>query len=343
MLLDKDSFDYYTTLSQRWQAAGAGLAVSAGNGRRGTASIRATQSRAGAYRVLPSAKSELVLGVAVKMPNPGPQQGAYVFAFGNSLNPAICLGIDTASGQLFVNRNGPRLGTRLLTTTYVYTWGDTVYIELKGLFSTTVGEVEVRVNEVSHGSATGLNMGANSISQYCLGAMDSDSLSFSWTPDFDDFYLCDTSGSVNNDFLGDIRVDALLPDGAGSSADWSRGGADSGANWSQVEEVPPNDDTDYVAASTPGDVDLYTFDDLASPTGDVFAVCVNYRSKKDDAGSRVLTSQVKSGSSTDDGANYAPGTSYASTSDIFELNPDTSSAWTISEVNGLEAGPKVIT
>jgi hypothetical protein len=77
----------------------------------------------------------------------------------------------------------------------------------------------------------------------------------------DDLYVCDGSGSVNNDFLGECRVLTLLPsDGNGSNNDFdtSAGGspADHGA---MVNDTTPNDDTDYVSSSTVDHVDSWNY------------------------------------------------------------------------------------
>ena len=75
---------------------------------------------------------------------------------------------------------------------------------------------------------------------------------------FDDMAVNDSTGSAQTGLVGEEEMILLSPDGAGSAANWTRGGADSGANWSQVEEVPPTDATDYVLSNTAGTIDYYT-------------------------------------------------------------------------------------
>jgi hypothetical protein len=76
----------------------------------------------------------------------------------------------------------------------------------------------------------------------------------------DDIAVNDDTGSYQNSWCGEGELIILRPDGNSGSPQWSRGGADSGANWSQVDEVTPNDATDYVESNTLDQVDEYTLE-----------------------------------------------------------------------------------
>lgn len=84
---------------------------------------------------------------------------------------------------------------------------------------------------------------------------------------FDDWAINDNTGSNQNGLIGEEEMILLSPDGAGSSTQWTRGGTDSGANWSQVEEIPPTDATDYVQSNTSGQIDYYTLSATPSALG----------------------------------------------------------------------------
>lgn len=74
----------------------------------------------------------------------------------------------------------------------------------------------------------------------------------------DDLAINDTSGSFETTWPGEGEVIALRSNAAGDNNAWTRGGADSGANWSQAEEVPPSaGGTDYVESNTSGQIDDY--------------------------------------------------------------------------------------
>ena len=74
---------------------------------------------------------------------------------------------------------------------------------------------------------------------------------------YDDWACNDNSGSFQNSWPGEGEVIILRPNAAGDNNAWTRGGTDSGANWSQTEEVTPNDVTDYVESNTAEQIDDY--------------------------------------------------------------------------------------
>lgn len=77
----------------------------------------------------------------------------------------------------------------------------------------------------------------------------------------DDVTIYNTTGTYDNTWAGDRSLDVLYPSAAGDNSDWVRGGTDSGANWSQVDENPTTDITDYVSSNTTGQVDTYNLTD----------------------------------------------------------------------------------
>lgn len=76
----------------------------------------------------------------------------------------------------------------------------------------------------------------------------------------DDLAINDASGSFENTWPGEGEVIALRPNGAGDNTAWTRGGTDTGANWSQVNEAPP-DSAQYVESNTSGQIDDYEMED----------------------------------------------------------------------------------
>jgi len=67
---------------------------------------------------------------------------------------------------------------------------------------------------------------------------------------FDNVAVNNNTGSSETSYPGDGEQIFLRPNAAGDLNTWARGGADSGANWSQTEEVTPNDATDFVLENT---------------------------------------------------------------------------------------------
>lgn len=156
---------------------------------------------------------------------------------------------------------------------------------------------------------------------------------------FDDIAINDTNGTINNSQIGDGRVVLLKPNGAGSNTNQTRGGTDSGANWSQVDEMPPAL-TDYVYATTAGTRDTYALENIpAGVTGwPINNIEVVAYAQKSDALAGSLAPTVVSGATTDEGAATALTTSPSYVRQQYETDPNTSAAWTAAALNALEAG-----
>jgi len=153
----------------------------------------------------------------------------------------------------------------------------------------------------------------------------------------DDIYIIQ---NIGEDFLGDVRVGSLLPDGAGSSTQWT---PLSGNNWENVDDTDIDGDTTYVSTSGVGNLDLYTFNDIvASGAINIHAVQLSAGVRKTNEAESKITGLIIRPEST----NYlvASGivsTSYKYLSHIMQNNPETSSGWTVAEVNASEFGIRV--
>ena len=60
--------------------------------------------------------------------------------------------------------------------------------------------------------------------------------------DFDDIYICDGTGAVNNNFLSDSKSIVGLPTVNGSSAQFT---PSAGSNWQNIDDTAPDSDTTY--------------------------------------------------------------------------------------------------
>jgi hypothetical protein len=87
----------------------------------------------------------------------------------------------------------------------------------------------------------------------------------------DDVYLCDTAGSRNNDFLGDVRVVTLRPNADTPQADFTPSAGR--VRYSLLAEAPDDDgDATYVESGTVGHKDLYGYQDLTGTPAAIMAV-----------------------------------------------------------------------
>lgn len=159
----------------------------------------------------------------------------------------------------------------------------------------------------------------------------------------DDFYCCDSAGSINNGFLGPIRIEALYPNANGSSSDFDGSDGNSTDNYLLVDEISIDDDTTYVESLTTNDKDLYGYNNLsAGDVRSVEGVKIDSYLRCPNAGVKGVSNIVKSNTSEFNGINFLLNSpSYILNTDIVELDPDTSAAWTESGVNALEAGIKI--
>lgn len=231
-------------------------------------------------------------------------------------------------GVLNIVRAGNQLA---ISAPYVITTGQWHYIEVKFVLDNINGSCELRVdgNVVASASGVDTQVGDGLATHAAiLGA------SSTVSRKFDDWYVCDGSGSVNNDFLGPRKIVTIFPDGAGDATEWT---PDSGSNFARVNDNPHDDDTSYVETDVVDNEDLYAYDDVADMSS-IDGVQINAMARVtiDPFDLKLLS---KTGTTTDAGAAQAvSATSYSNFHRILEEDPDTVAAWTQSGVNGAQFG-----
>lgn len=172
-------------------------------------------------------------------------------------------------------------------------------------------------------SASGVDTrdGAGQITELTLGT----------TGYYEDVYF-DDDGEV----YGRCQVELNAPNGAGDLAQLTRGGTDSGANWSQVDEIPVGT-SDFVISTGADQYDCYAFPNRSvsgTPiaTG-VSATCVS------SAGSVNFNFICRIG-----GVTYEHATTHTATttakmfSGYWRNNPATGSPWTDAQINAAQFG-----
>lgn len=212
------------------------------------------------------------------------------------------------------------------------------YIEVKLTVHSSTGAILVRINGDTKLNLTGLNtqIGGSALVD-CIAF----SASFpGWYMAFDDLYVCDSSGSVNNDLLGDCAIETLYPNGNGNYSQFTGSDSNSTDNYLLVDEATPST-TDYVGSLTEGNKDTYAYGNLALTSGSVKAVAVRNYAAKSDVGDKSISTVVRSGGSDSIQSAKNLGTGYTVYTDILEQNPVGSTAWTISSVNAAEFGVQV--
>lgn len=259
---------------------------------------------------------------------------AVLFAFNDrDNNQQVWLGVNT-DGSISAWL-GSEFVTPIATSSPVLTTGAWQHVEARVMVDATAGEVEVRVNGVTVIAASGVTTknsgsGHEEVAQVRVYA------GIGVTQVFftiDDFFLWDTEGSANNDFIGDRRVMTDVADQDTVIADWQ---LSTGVNgFALINEVPPDDDTTYLFAEPDqvGDQSAFEFADLSAEVSAVTAIMITARTIKTDAGPATAQISVFSNSTEGLAEERAITTTWTDRQDIFETNPDTGAPWTRTEVN----------
>ena len=154
-------------------------------------------------------------------------------------------------------------------------------------------------------------------------------------------YKLDSTGTLNNTFLGDVAVRNLVPSGNGTSSQLTGSDGDKVDNYEWVDEMPFNA-LGYVGSATPGDLDTYAIADLGAGITTVYGVQVNSRMAKTEASLAQAKLALRSGGTVYYGTTRALSTSYVGYYQLYETDPATSAQWTTGGVNAIEAGMEVV-
>lgn len=213
------------------------------------------------------------------------------------------------------------------------------YFEVKFKIDNSVGYVTVKMDGVTVLNLTSkdtmdgtdskvsyVRLGANKGPDTCIASV----------------VMMDTTGSYNNDFLGECIVEELFPN-ADSSVQFTRSGGSN--NYEMIDEAPsPDSDTTYVYSSTDGHKDLYGFPDLEvdSDLGETLGVVETLLARKDDANAASIRCVAYDGANTSNGAEHQLGSSYTVFQYAFDQKP-AAGAWSDTAVNGATFGFERVT
>lgn len=283
----------------------------------------------------PDESATIIYGAAYKVA--GAQQSAIVyFKSDNIATYHLTIATNTAKGiDVFRGQFGTLLGS---SVSNVIVPGGFQYIEVKATLSDTVGAVVVKVDGV-----TVVNLATqdtkNAGTKTVFDGLEFNQNFASFAAVWDDMYVCNNAGSVNNDFLGDCSVQTIYPDGNGNSSQWVGSDADSVNNYLLVDENGAPNTSDYVESGTATNIDTYTFGNVTGTPDSIIGVVSRVHAAKSDAGAQLMRQTARIG-----GVNYPHGTdislstSYTGYARFMETSPATSVAWTQSEIDGAEFG-----
>ena len=130
----------------------------------------------------------------------------------------------------------------------------------------------------------------------------------------------------------------LYPNAAGDLTEATPVGE--ATNWECVDEVVADDDTSYVRVTVSATKrDLYNLPALPSAVGAITNVTVYARVRRTQAATSSAGTHIKTnGSSYDGGGITFNDQAWYNQSQSYDTNPQSGNAWTIDEVNALQAG-----
>jgi hypothetical protein len=346
-----DSFDTYFSYAEKWTVVGASadashIRIDTATSRNGGQSLGITGgANTAAGRIFPSgadatcfihvamrrslaagvASGGTVLGITVRSNNLATPQASLVF-----LNNGDMLGRRGDFNGAFP------IGSTLVGVTPLDTW---FHIGWRINIHDTTGSMTVWYN----GTQIYTISGQDTMSSSSFPTIDSISLyGNGGTPAgtayqlFDDLVVLNAAGSINNNYLGDVAVVTLRPNGVGDRTQLTPvGGA---TNWDNVNE-PIHTGLDYNASDTVGQGDLYALENLPASVGVSFVQQSSY-ARKNTTAAKSLAHIMKIG-----GTEYAQtaiplDTSFAALSNVIEQNP-AGGAWSSTALNAAQIGVEV--
>lgn len=333
-LLFVDSFQHYATADtlKKWTSWNSSTTIDNSGGRGGRGSV---YNNAGYLtKALPAASANVIAGFAYKL-SQVISSGDPFFGIGQSSGSDFILICLNADGSISVRRVGGGSGFIGTSRPGVIATGLWNYIEIKAVCHASAGTVEVRVNGVTEINLTAQNTNPSGSGAYTSVALGSPYGGLNGCRGYSgDFYICDTAGSSNNDFLGDIRVDAYMPSSEGVTQQFTP--TPSGTHYSTVDEANPNT-TDYVTGSA-GQTELFGYTDVANTPTTIFGVQACSAVNASDAGAASVRNVAHIGSTNYSGSVLALSTSQRYLSEVWGTSPATSAAWTKTEINAAQFG-----
>lgn len=296
---------------------------------------------AGLYRPMPvAAAATVVVHMAILFPSiPSGSQPFFYLMDGGAAgaNEQVHLGI-TSVGKLTISRGSTVLATstNALSPNVWYT------LEAKITINNTTGAYEVRVDGTSVNwipAATGANTRGSTPANNSADGYVFASNAVAFIYQLTDFLIANTAQSTITDFIGPGRLVAVYPSGAGTHADWT---PNFGTNYACVSEKQGDGDNSFNQSSTPNQIDSFAMDDV--PVGATVKLFqVNHLARKDAGAARTFATLVRAGGGAESlGTTFTLASSYLAYSDVFEVDPNTTVAWTAAGLNASEVGYKEI-
>ncbi|MES2524028.1 MAG: hypothetical protein V4617_15080 [Gemmatimonadota bacterium] len=231
-------------------------------------------------------------------------------------------------------------GTPLATSpTFTIVEGDWQFLEIDATIDNVAGSVLLVVDGTTIFDLAGIDTrnggAAGLIDRFYLacssgGGFPSQSLHY-----FDDLYLFDSFGAELNELIGPARVDTQLVTANSGVPGFT---PSAGANWENLDEAAPDDDTSYNETLTNDAADAFVLANLPDASLTIHAVAVRVVAKRSDAGLANIAAQLTSGGTTVTGTTRALGAGYSEYTEQFARNPDGDVEWDDAAISALVPG-----
>jgi len=227
-------------------------------------------------------------------------------------------------------------GTLLATSTLTVSANDWHHAEIKVVINDTTGVVIVNIDGVEFINFSGdtRNAGTGVINSIGFGGPLADYLGdFKYVGQV---FIFNATGSFWNDFQGDIYALAMPPT---SDATPNQFTPSSGADhYALVDEIVPDGDTTYLESSTDAQQCLYAPDALPATVSELLGVVLENVSRKTDIDDNQISNFLKVSTTDTISTSTGLSTSYTYSRNIYESNPDTAVAWSLSDWSNISFG-----
>lgn len=331
-LIFMDGFDHYNPITYptiKWDSGQNSVSSSQlqTGGRLGTGCVLGISSTTSVMKkTLPAYYNSLVVGFAVS------QAGtSNIMSFFNLYQDNTSyITLSRTPTSLFVSSGDTTLGT------YTDTFSSNMqyYLELKTIIHDTNGLVQLRINDylaldlTNIDTKVGSGSAINQLGFICGTDM---------TIKLDDLYVCDLAGTINNNFLGECRIDAIRPI---SNGDNTAQTPSMGSNYQCVDDTNFDNGADYVSTAVLNYVDSYIYGGIpVDATGVLYGLQLNMVAKRTDAGVPTKIKPIVRIDSTNYlQAELSLDVNYKSSNTIVELNPFTDSTWNKTDISNTQFG-----
>ena len=157
----------------------------------------------------------------------------------------------------------------------------------------------------------------------------------------DDVYVCDRLGSEFNDYLGEVQVEGLFPNGNGTYSQFVGSDGNSVDNYLLVDEAPAVE-TDLVSSDVVGAKDTYQFANLLVAAGQILAVSPTAAISKTNAGESKMKIVERLANGTERKSVSFVATNLTQFNEIPKTRDPEGAVWTVASVNAAEFGVEVV-